>query len=65
MNPPFNGQNMPNDCPIKSKTKVDSTKGLYFVYKIAESLKNGAILATILPLQCAIGTDKNVALYKK
>lgn len=65
MNPPFNGQNMPKDCPIKQSTKVDATKGLYFVYKIAENLKKGAVLATILPLQCAIGSEKSVALYKR
>ncbi|WP_051675979.1 N-6 DNA methylase [Ureaplasma canigenitalium] len=65
MNPPFNGQNMPNDCPVKDTTKVDATKGLYFVYEISKSLRKGAKLATILPLQCAIGNDKNIAKYKR
>lgn len=65
MNPPFNGQNMPNDCPVKDTTKVDATKGLYFVYKISKCLRKGAKLATILPLQCAIGNDKHIAKYKR
>lgn len=63
MNPPFNGKKMPNDCPV-TKSGVDATKGLYFVERTANFVKKG-MLATILPLQCAIGSDSKVELYKK
>ncbi|MBU4690912.1 HsdM family class I SAM-dependent methyltransferase [Mycoplasma zalophi] len=64
MNPPFNGQKMPKDCPVNSKKDMDATKGFYFVEYVASVVGKGK-LATILPLQCAIGTDKAVAAYKK
>lgn len=64
MNPPFNGQKMPKDCPITSKKNTDATKGFYFVKYIADTVNKG-LLATILPLQCAIGTDSAIAKYKK
>lgn len=64
MNPPFNGQQMPSNCPINKK-KVDLTKGLYFVNYIANAVNKG-VLATILPLQCAIGNaNKDIYKYKK
>lgn len=63
MNPPFNAQQMPKDCPV-TNNGVDATKGLYFVYKTASNMSHG-LLATILPLQCAIGTDKKVQEYKQ
>jgi len=62
MNPPFNGGRMPEDCPTDKKG-TDSTKGLYFVSKVADAVNKGK-LATILPLQCAIGTSKQVQKYK-
>ena len=64
MNPPFNGQKMPKDCPITSNKKTDATKGFYFVKYIADTVNKG-LLATILPLQCAIGTDSAIAKYKR
>lgn len=64
MNPPFNGQNMPLDCPITKSKNMDSTKGFYFVEFVASTVNNG-MLATILPLQCAIGNDKEISKYKK
>lgn len=64
MNPPFNSQKMPNDCPIVKSSKMDATKGLYFVDFIANTVGKG-MLATILPLQCAIGSDKEIAKYKE
>ena len=63
MNPPFNGQKVPNDCPTDAKN-TDQTKGFYFVKYVADTVGKG-MLATILPLQCAIGTDSKVAKYKK
>ena len=63
MNPPFNGQKVPSDCPTDSKN-TDQTKGFYFVKYVADTVGKG-MLATILPLQCAIGTDSKVAQYKK
>ncbi|ASJ88969.1 MAG: type I restriction-modification system, N6-adenine DNA methyltransferase (M) subunit [Candidatus Malacoplasma girerdii] len=64
MNPPFNGQKMPDDCPKVKNKEVDATKGFYFVKYIADTVNNGW-LATILPLQCAIGNDKNIFKCKK
>lgn len=63
MNPPFNGLKMPRDCP-KTKKGADATKGLYFVKYVADVVNQG-MLATILPLQCAIGSDAKIAHYKK
>lgn len=62
MNPPFNGKRMPKNCPVDKKG-MDSTKGLYFVERIA-SIVNKGNLATILPLQCAIGSSESVQNYK-
>ena len=63
MNPPFNGKKMPQGCPI-TKNGSDATKGLYFVERTAEAVSRG-MLATILPLQCAIGSDSKVLEYKR
>ena len=63
MNPPFNGKKMPKNCPTK-KGGIDKTKGFYFVERTAKAVKTG-MLATILPLQCAIGGDKDIQKYKK
>lgn len=56
MNPPYNGKNMPSDCPVKNNTLEDGTQGLYFVKYVADIVNKGK-LATILPLSCAIGTS--------
>ena len=63
MNPPFNGQRMPKDCPIIEKKDMDATKGFYFVKWVADVVNKGT-LATILPLSCAIGSDDNVKSFK-
>lgn len=63
MNPPFNAKNMPEDCPVDTKN-TDATKGLYFVNYVADLIGKGTIV-TILPMQCAIGSDKAVKKYKK
>ena len=64
MNPPFNGQKMPKDCPVNEKKQMDATKGFYFVKYTADVVNQG-MLATILPLQCAIGTDARITNYKR
>ena len=63
MNPPFNGQKMPEDCPVNKK-QMDLTKGFYFVKYVADVVNQG-VLATILPLQCAIGTEAKITNYKR
>ncbi|MDE6472826.1 MAG: SAM-dependent methyltransferase [Ureaplasma sp.] len=63
MNPPFNGQKMPNDCPKIKKKDMDATKGFYFVKYIADVVNKGK-LVTILPLQCAIGNDSAINEWK-
>lgn len=64
MNPPFNAQKMPEDCPVNKKKNMDSTKGFYFVKYVADLVNRGT-LATILPLSCAIGSDNSIAEYKQ
>lgn len=71
MNPPYNASKkyMPKeytDC-WSDKQKEDPTKGLYFVNYICETLNSidkQAILAVLLPLQCAIGNSKELKNYK-
>ena len=43
---------------------MDATKGFYFVKYTADVVNQG-MLATILPLQCAIGTDARITNYKR
>lgn len=66
MNPPFNAniQNLDDKCPKIKKTNMDATKGLYFVYYIADIVQKG-YLATILPLPCAIGNGNHIFMYKR
>lgn len=67
MNPPYN--NTRNKMPKafvdtwKPDKKEDPTKGLYFVKYIASIVKRGK-LAVLLPMQCAIGTDKAISDIK-
>ncbi|WP_029513265.1 HsdM family class I SAM-dependent methyltransferase [Mycoplasmopsis primatum] len=63
MNPPFNAKKMPKKCPQKQKSGMDATKGFYFVKHIADTVNNG-LLATILPLSCAIGNDSVIKNIK-
>lgn len=67
MNPPYNATL--RDCnPELAKKwegkKEDPTKGLHFVYYVASKVKKGK-LACLLPLQCAIGSSKEIALFKR
>ncbi|MCL2087694.1 MAG: N-6 DNA methylase [Oscillospiraceae bacterium] len=67
MNPPYNAQRKHSDETYaktwNSKLKEDPSKGFHYVYKIAEKVKTGR-LAVLLPMQCAIGTDADIKLYK-
>ncbi len=73
MNPPYNAQR--NYCKkeyVKTwkrdnkgkEKKEDPSKGFHFVHHIANVVKTGK-LAVLLPMQCAIGTDKEVQKYKE
>ena len=72
MNPPYNGQriHLPKsyvDTWSKDK-KEDSSKGLYFVKFIADtlnSINHQAKLAVLLPVACAIGTSGEIARLKR
>lgn len=73
MNPPYNAQR--NFCKKEyvqtwkkdnkgKEKKEDPSKGFHFVHHIAEVVKQGK-LAVLLPMQCAIGTDKEIQKYKE
>ena len=79
MNPPYNAQRA--NCEkeyvntwkkIKKGKKNDKerdkgedpSKGFHFVYHIAKTVKKGK-LAVLLPMQCAIGTDAEIAKFKE
>ena len=68
MNPPYNAQK--KYCKKeyvsewKSKQKEDPSKGFHFVYEIADQMVSGK-LAVLLPMQCAIGTGKEIKKYKR
>lgn len=79
MNPPYNAQRAnckkeyvntwkkikkgkKND---KDKDKAeDPSKGFHFVHHIAKTVKKGK-MAVLLPMQCAIGTDAEIAKFKE
>ena len=67
MNPPYNAQRKhSNPDYVKtwnSKIKEDPSKGFHYVYEIAEKVKTGR-LGVLLPMQCAIGTDADIKLFK-
>lgn len=67
MNPPYNAtkSSMPKDYTSTwgAKKKQDPSKGLYFVKKVAESVKKGK-LAVLLPMACAIGNSKEIKSIK-
>lgn len=67
MNPPYNATKsfMPKDYTSTwgAKKKQDPSKGLYFVKKVAESVKKGK-LAVLLPMACAIGNSKEIKSIK-
>ena len=76
MNPPYNAQRANcNKEYVDTWKKVkkgkqdkekgeDPSKGFHFVYHIAKTVKKGK-LAVLLPMQCAIGTDAEIAKFKE
>ena len=67
MNPPYNATLRDCNPELAEKwvgKKEDPTKGLHFVYYVASKVKKGK-LACLLPLQCAIGSSKEIALFKR
>lgn len=48
----------------KSDTKTDPSKGFHFVYYVASKVKKGK-MAVLLPMQCAIGKSKEIAIFKE
>lgn len=72
MNPPYNAQrkNLPPDfvSTWPENKKEDPTKGFYFVKYVADllnSINQPAKLAVLLPVACAIGSDKAIARIKQ
>lgn len=81
MNPPYNAQKKhckpeyvetwdvkkskkkANNSKTNS-TKEDPSKGFHFVYEIAKQMSGGK-LAVLLPMQCAIGTSKEIQSFKE
>lgn len=68
MNPPYNAQR-PYCQPSyvkqwKKDCKEDPSKGLHYLYYIAETVGTGK-LAILLPMQCAIGTKGDIKKYKE
>ena len=68
MNPPYNATRNQSEASYaatwSSKTKTDPSKGFHFVYYIANKINNGK-LAVLLPMACAIGSDKETAKFKE
>ncbi|KZE73920.1 type I restriction endonuclease subunit M [Paenibacillus jamilae] len=68
MNPPYNAQRKHCEPGYvktwKEKVKEDPSKGFHYVYEIAEKVKTGR-LAVLLPMQCAIGHNADIKLFKK
>ena len=68
MNPPYNAtrkQSQPEYVEKwNDKITTDPSKGLHYVYYIANLLKRGK-LAVLLPMQCAIGASGDVKMFKE
>lgn len=68
MNPPYNAtrkQSLPEYVATwNPKITTDPSKGLHYVYYIANLLKHGR-LAVLLPMQCAIGATGDVKMFKE
>lgn len=68
MNPPYNAQRKYcNPGYVKNwseKTKEDPSQGFHYVYFVASVVKTGK-LAVLLPMQCAIGSSKEVTAFKE
>jgi len=68
MNPPYNAQKPFCDPEYvknwKKECKEDPSKGLHYLYYIAETVGTGK-LAVLLPMQCAIGDKGDIKKYKE
>lgn len=68
MNPPYNAQRRYSDPEYvktwKKDAKEDPSKGFHYVYYIASQVKTGK-LAVLLPMQCAIGSSKDIQIFKE
>lgn len=68
MNPPYNAtRNHCNPEYVKTwtkQTKQDPSKGFHFVYEVAHKIGTGK-LAVLLPMACAIGSNKDIIYYKE
>ena len=68
MNPPYNAQRRHSNPEYvktwSAKTNEDPSKGLHYVYYIAQKVKKGK-LAVLLPMQAAMGTSKDVRDFKR
>lgn len=68
MNPPYNAtRKQSQESYVETWDKritTDPSKGLHYVYYIANLLKKGK-LAVLLPMQCAIGATKDVKMFKE
>lgn len=72
MNPPYNAQRtacQPSYVATWKKTKdketkEDPSKGLHYLYYIAETVGTGK-LAVLLPMQCAIGDSGDIKKFKE
>ena len=68
MNPPYNAQRpycQPSYVATwKKDCKEDPSKGLHYLYYIAEAVGTGK-LAVLLPMQCAIGNSGDIKKFKE
>lgn len=68
MNPPYNAtRNHCNPEYVKTwtkQTKQDPSKGFHFVYEVAHKIGTGK-LAVLLPMACAIGSNKDIVYFKE
>ncbi|MBE7297121.1 HsdM family class I SAM-dependent methyltransferase [Staphylococcus haemolyticus] len=68
MNPPYNAQRRHSNPEYvknwSAKQKEDPSKGLHYVHYIANKVRKGK-LAVLLPLQCAMGTTKDIKEFKR
>ena len=68
MNPPYNAQKpfcqSSYVAQWKRDCKEDPSKGLHYLYYIAETVGTGK-LAVLLPMQCAIGDKGDIKKYKE
>lgn len=68
MNPPYNGtrpQCQPSYVRTwSSKKKEDPSKGFHYVKFVADHVMRGK-MAVLLPMQCAIGTNREIKKFKR